>query len=664
MGYGRVGLAAILTVATIAVGARAVGAEPGDVDSTFGTCGVKTWSSPDGFFGFGATTAIQPDGKMLRIGSSYDGTISVTRLVASGAGIDRTYGTDGTARIHVPGVQFVTGAAVATNGKLVLAAERQDSSSGPGLILTAEQQAASPPGLVLARITASGRLDSTFGSGGVLTADASGVSGVLVQSDNRIIVWGSWPLPYLRRYLANGTLDSAWAPQLPAGVSVVNLGTLAANGDLIVGSGLGVNSTFYRYKPDGTLDGTFAAAFVFPGTNPATSSGFTPTKILELPGGKFLVVGTLAISSPNLGSRNFIGAVQLTSTGPVDTSFGTAGFIATQTNGYPVAPIVGLDQQGRLIVVRGEGEGGYPFGYLTLTRYSTAGVPDSSFGVEGSATAEVDGYAIATGISIRGNWIIVGVLTFTYPENNATVRFRTDDTKLGAGYLVDPDGDLHPFRFGTDPPPPCIESPNLQGQARGVATITNRGGLILDGFGGLHPFSAGARKAPAPAVDGPYWPGFDIARGVTALRNGKGGYVLDGYGGIHGYRTRSSPMPAAAKGGPYWSGWDIARGIALLPNGTGGYVLDGFGTLHPFRVGANPKPPAATISMFLPGVDIARGVAILPDGTGGYVADAFGNVHPFGIGSHAAPPLPGPTSPTGHTPNARGVTFVAPRIGP
>ncbi len=663
MGYGRVGLAAILTVATIAVGVRAAGAEPGDVDSTFGTCGVKTWSSPDGFFGFGGTTAIQPDGKMLRIASSYDGTVSVTRLVASGAGIDRTYGTDGTARIHLPGVQFVTGAAVAANGMLVVATEPQDSSSGPGVIVVSGQQASSPPRSVLARITSSGRLDSTFGSGGVVTADASGVSGVLVQADNRIIVWGG-PLPFLHRYLANGTLDSAWAPQLPAGASVVNLGALAANGDLIVASQVGVNSTFYRYKPDGTIDGTFAASFVFPGTNPATGSVFTPTKILEVAGGKFLVVGTLSIASPILGPRNFIGAVQLASTGTLDTSFGTGGFIAALTNGYPVAPIVGLDQQGRLVIVRGDSEGGFPFGYLTLDRYTTAGVPDATFGVEGSATAEVDGYAIATGISIRGNWIIVGILTFNYPENNATVRFRTDNTKLGAGYLVDPDGDLHPFRFGTDPPPPCIESPNLRGLARGVTTITNRGGLILDGFGGLHPFSAGARKAPAPALDGPWWPGFDIARGVTALRNGKGGYVLDGYGGIHGYHTRGNPMPAAATGGPYWSGWDIARGIALLPNGSGGYVLDGFGALHPFKVGTNPKPPAATISMFLPGVDIARGVSILPDGTGGYVADAFGNVHPFGIGSHAAPPLPGPTSPTVHTPNARGVTFVAPRIGP
>jgi uncharacterized delta-60 repeat protein len=530
-----------------------------------------------------------------------------------------------------------------------VAAERHDSSEQTGLLL--------------ARLTAAGRLDTSFGSGGFLTADASGVSGVLVQADNRVIVWGSWPLPYLRRYRANGTLDSAWTPQLPNGATVVSIGTLASNGDLIVGSAVGSATTFYRYTPNGTLDGTFTSSFVFPGTNPATSSSFAPTDLVELPGGKFLVVGTLLISSPILGGRVFIGAVQLTSTGQVDTTFGTAGYIATQSNGYPSVAVATVDALGRLLVVRGSGEESFS-GYLTVTRYTTAGVPDASFGVNGSATGEVDGYAIATGISVRGNWIVVGILTFTYPENMATVRFRTDTTKLGAGYTVDSNGVLTPFRFGTDPPPPCVESPNLRGLARGVTTVTNRGGLILDGYGGLHPFSAGARKAPAPARAGPYWPGFDIARGVTAFRNGTGGYVLDGYGGIHRYRTGSNPMPATTTGAPYWPGWDIARGIALLPNGTGGYVLDGFGVLHRFRVGANPLPPATTVSLNLPGVDVARGVSILSNGTGGYVVDVFGNLHPFGIGSHAAPPLPGATTPNGRTPNARGVTFVEPRLGP
>ncbi len=649
MRYGRAGLVAALVVATIAIGVPGAGAEPGDVDATFGTCGVKGWTSPDASFGLPGTAVTQADGKTLRVGVNYDQTISVTRIVASGSGIDRTYGTAGTARIPAPGIQWVAGAAIAPNGKLVVAAERQGSSSQTELLL--------------ARITASGRPDPSFGSGGVLTADASGVSGVLVQADSRVIVWGSWPLPYLRRYLANGTLDSVWTPQLPNGATVVSIGTLASNGDLIVGSGVGTAATFYRYKPDGTLDGTFVSSFVFPGTNPATSSGFAPTKIVELTGGRFLVVGTLAVLNPTLGTRSFIGAVRLTSTGQVDTTFGTAGFIATQASGYPLAPVAAIDPQGRLLVVRGLGDGESLSGYLTLTRYTTAGVVDTSFGIDGSATGEVNGYAIASGISIRGHWIIVGILTFRYPENMATVRFRTDTTRPGAGYVVDPNGTLSPFRIGSDPPPPCVESPNLRGLARGVTTITNRGGLVLDAFGGLHTFSAGARQAPAPAVDGPYWPDFDIARGVTALRNGKGGYVLDGYGGVHRYRTRSNPMPAAATGGPYWPGWDIARGIALLPGGTGGYVLDGFGTLHRFKVGSNPMPPAATISLYLPGVDIARGVSILPDGTGGYVVDAFGNFHPFGIGSHAAPPLPGPTNPTGHTPNARGITFVEPRVG-
>ena len=44
------------------------------------------------------------------------------------------------------------------------------------------------------------------------------------------------------------------------------------------------------------------------------------------------------------------------------------------------------------------------------------------------------------------------------------------------------------------------------------------------------------------------------------------------------------------RGGPYWHGWDIARGVAILPDGSGGFVLDGFGGLHPFGLNASAGP--------------------------------------------------------------------------
>jgi hypothetical protein len=108
---------------------------------------------------------------------------------------------------------------------------------------------------------------------------------------------------------------------------------------------------------------------------------------------------------------------------------------------------------------------------------------------------------------------------------------------------------------------------------------------------------------------------------------------------------------------PYWPGWDIARGVALLPDGSGGYVLDGWGGLHPFALGDNPTPPRATSSRYWRGTDAARGIAISLDGQAGYVIDGYGALYPFSL-SATAPPPPPDDAPRWSSPIARGVAIT------
>jgi hypothetical protein len=78
-------------------------------------------------------------------------------------------------------------------------------------------------------------------------------------------------------------------------------------------------------------------------------------------------------------------------------------------------------------------------------------------------------------------------------------------------------------------------------------------GYTLDGFGGVHAFGG----APV-LVASVYWPGWDIARGISLVPGGAGGgYVLDGFGGIHAFGT---PTPGTSPA--YWPGWDIAGSIS------------------------------------------------------------------------------------------------------
>ena len=160
---------------------------------------------------------------------------------------------------------------------------------------------------------------------------------------------------------------------------------------------------------------------------------------------------------------------------------------------------------------------------------------------------------------------------------------------------------------------------------------TQPGGVVLDGWGGLHTFGgASLNRAGAP-----FWPNWDIARSVVVLPDGSGGWTLDGWGGIHQWGV----APAIATPA-YWPGWDIARALVVLPDEASGYVLDGWGGLHAFG-----SAPPLTIG-YWPGWDIARGFDVRLDAQnhviGAAILDGWGAVHSIGnYGSGSPPGYPG-----------------------
>ena len=160
------------------------------------------------------------------------------------------------------------------------------------------------------------------------------------------------------------------------------------------------------------------------------------------------------------------------------------------------------------------------------------------------------------------------------------------------------------------------------------STIQAPGGVLLDGFGGLHPFGG----YPLNGSGAPYWAGWDIARSLQLVPGGGGGWELDGFGGIHPFGGAPSLGTS-----PYWAGWDIARSLVVYmgPNGQfQGYELDGFGGIHPLN-GA----PALSGAPYWSGFDVARGLVLSFDSNGvpngGMTLDAWGGLHPFGSFSTA-----------------------------
>ena len=158
-----------------------------------------------------------------------------------------------------------------------------------------------------------------------------------------------------------------------------------------------------------------------------------------------------------------------------------------------------------------------------------------------------------------------------------------------------------------------------------------RGGVILDGWGGIHPFGG----MPLDTSGAPYWHGWDIARAEVVRPDGSGGWVLDAYGGIHAFGA----APAVHSPGS-WPTWNIARAMVVtsrdsdgMPDGRQGYLLDGLGGVRPWG-GA----PALNGAPYTPTDDRWRGLEIHPSVAG--VPDGGGRWTGSGGSPPLAPPRP------------------------
>ncbi len=177
-------------------------------------------------------------------------------------------------------------------------------------------------------------------------------------------------------------------------------------------------------------------------------------------------------------------------------------------------------------------------------------------------------------------------------------------------------------------------APPVALDAAGAAAAPQPGGVVLDGYGGLHTFGG----ASINSVNAPYWPGWDIARSVVVRADGSGGWTLDGFGAVHSWGGASTVATPT-----YWRGWDIARDMVLTSRGTDGevdgrqgYLLDGLGGIHPWG-------GAPALAGPYPGTDIARSLMVdydtggAPDG--GWILYSDDTLHAFGAAAAKAAPV-------------------------
>jgi uncharacterized delta-60 repeat protein len=323
----------------------------GLLDTTFGSNGkrvIRFGGEQEGAFG----AALQPDGKIVLVGDS-DFRVAVARLKPNGS-LDATFSGDGRKTFSWGPIGRATDVLVLPNGKLLVG-----GFSGPE---TGNVQ--------VARLNANGALDTTFGTGGIATADFGGDDFGLAmarQANGRILIAGlSRPTEIgagtggaiVARLRAGGALDPDFDGDGRLMFGTRSLSAVLVQPDrriVVAGNADNLQTmTVNRLRPNGSPDTTFDG-------DGKVTIDFGPLSDLAndavlQPDGKIVVVGS---------SVGGVAIARLNPNGSPDATFGAAGKAIVGFGAATFGKAVALQPNGR-IVVAGQRTAGEDFAVARL----------------------------------------------------------------------------------------------------------------------------------------------------------------------------------------------------------------------------------------------------------------------------------------------------------
>ncbi len=399
---------AAATAAAIVATAAVVLAAGGSIDTSFGTGGVATLSAGS-FFNH---AAVQTDGRMVAVGRGNPGWI-VARFNVDGS-LDTSFAAPAGYR------------ALFTTSNNNMAQQVVIDSSGRACVCGSLVQSSGDADFAVVRLNLDGSLDSTFGTGGVVTTNLQTAPGtkkntyvlsvdtagsLLVQSDGKIIVGGSTTLTApltvysvaLVRYNTNGTLDSTFGTggiamqSLPSGTTTAarRIAIDSTGGCLYLAGNNG--ASLMRFTSGGAYDTAFGRRVLtadFGANNSAWDMAVQPD-------GRVLLSGfgppAAAPTSPAQGSL-----YRYLADGTPDRSYGTSGHAAAgaSTHGYALA----LQSDGMAVLCINLNNA-FP---ASVARFDSAGVLDASFGTNGIGDVVSNFSERAVAIDAQGRIVVAG----------------------------------------------------------------------------------------------------------------------------------------------------------------------------------------------------------------------------------------------------------------
>jgi uncharacterized delta-60 repeat protein len=355
-------------------------AAAGELDPSFGSGGLVTTD-----FGsrgdFGLAVALQADGKIVAAGnSSAVGVFSVSFALARynpNGSLDSTFGSAGTVLTSFGGSASAAFDVVVEPDAKIVVVGFAGGDFG------------------IARYSANGTLDPTFGTGGLVTTDFGGfdqANGVALQPDGKIVVVGPLQGTFgVARYNPDGSLDSTFgsggkvitdaSPSFDGAFDVA-----AWSGKIVVGGGTGLYASgasdfqLVRYNGDGSLDSSFGGSGIVTTDFGASENVFG---IAVTADGKITAAGGTKGASPGdfaVARYNSDGALDSTFDGDGKTTTDISADSDDIGNGVVVQP-------DGSITVGGTGGSGFAVTAFAAVRYTATGNLDTAFGSGGKATA-------------------------------------------------------------------------------------------------------------------------------------------------------------------------------------------------------------------------------------------------------------------------------------
>jgi uncharacterized delta-60 repeat protein len=313
----------------------------------------------------------------------------------------------------------------------------------------------------VARYNADGSLDTTFGTGGLVSTDLYGNSAdraaaMALQPDGKIVLAGNTAVNLvsegtqdfaLVRYNSDGSLDTTFGtggkvrtdfntgqPEGAVSVAIDSVGRIVAVGATFV-QFQGRDFAIARYNPDGSLDTTFDGDGRVTSLSTTNFDGAVDVAIQS--DDRIVVFGFFVTTESNFALARY------NTDGSLDTTFGGTGVVVTNFGGDAVNPFAVVIQPDGKVLAVGDTFANNPSSNwdFALARFNADGTPDASFGVGGQVTTDfnvvdritdvalqADGKIVGTGLSSPGSGIAIALTRY---EADGTL-----DVSFGVGGLV------------------------------------------------------------------------------------------------------------------------------------------------------------------------------------------------------------------------------------